>query len=261
MSMKKTLLIVKLALFIFANTAFSQAPTTAYVNSPTVNVRYGPSVSNEAICSLKKGTKVEITGQAEKDEKNRFWYPVDFEDENGNFRSDGWIIGQFLEIQSAEGWDKTTNYTGSMPDCSNINPNYDYSMQNKLVINVQGNTDCIVKLYNRSDVCIRIAYIRSGDTYNMQNIPEGIYYLKIAYGNDYRKKVYYGNCYVKFMKNAQYKIGEQELDFRKKYSTKYEYGNEYRVTSFPSYSLSLSVINSYGNHLDTDVISEDEFNN
>jgi hypothetical protein len=62
------------------------------------------------------------------------------------------------------------------------------------------------------------------------------------------------------MKNAQYKIGEQELDFRKKYSTKYEYGNEYRVTSFPSYSLSLSVINSYGNNLDTDVISEDEFN-
>ena len=239
---------------------FSQSPITAYVISPTVNVRTGPSVTFDTVCTLRKGSKVEIVGKIETDEKQRLWYPVEIADANGYYLYGGWIVGQYLKINSTEGWNPTSSYTGSTPECSNIDPQYEYSMKNKLQIDVNGGTDCIVKLYNSYDVCIRIAYIRSGESYAMEFIPEGVCHLKIAYGNDYRKKIYSGNCYVKFMNNAQYQTGEEELDFRRSYSKKYEYGKEYNVTSFPSFRLSLSVAQSTGNHFDTDAISESEFN-
>ena len=253
-------LITIVFVMLSANVVFSQSPITAYVISSTVNVRTGPSVTFDTVCTLRKGSKVEIVGKIETDEKQRLWYPVEIVDANGYYLYGGWIVGQYLKINSAEGWNPTSSYTGSTPECSNIDPQYEYSMKNKLQIDVNGQTDCIVKLYNSYDVCIRIAYIRTGESYSMENIPEGNCHLKIAYGNDYRKKIYSGNCYVKFMNNAQYQTGEQELDFRRIYSKKYEYGKEYNVTSFPSFRLSLSVAQSAGNHFDTDAISETDFN-
>jgi fermentation-respiration switch protein FrsA (DUF1100 family) len=49
----------------------------------------------------------------------------------------------------------------------------------------------------------------------MKNIPEGYYYLKIAYGKDYRKGIVNNQCQIQFTKDAVYEKGTETLDFNK----------------------------------------------
>ena len=105
------------------------------------------------------------------------------------------------------------------------------------------------------DYCIRIAYVRSNEFYKMENIPEGHYYLKIAYGSDYRQKIENGQCKVRFVRNAEYEKGEENLSF-------------YKIPviggfDIPSFELTLDMIIVEGqriNEFDSDTISEEEFN-
>jgi hypothetical protein len=246
--------------FSMSHKVFSQAPITAYVKSSIINVRFGPGVEFDTLCTLPLGTKIEIFGASEMDSKGSRWYPIEFKNRNGDYMLQGFVIGKYIEIKYFEGWSPTASYTGGVPDCLNILPKFDYSINSKLQINMTGNTDCVVKLYNQMNVCVRIAYLKSGEEFAMQYIPEGLYHVKIAYGNDLRKKNYGGNCYVKFMQNAQYKSGDEILNYNVVHSKKYEYGKTYDVTSIPSYILSLSVQTVTGNEFSTDQISEVEFN-
>jgi curved DNA-binding protein CbpA len=162
-------------------------------------------------------------------------------------------------------WDKINLMTGSRPDCFNFEPQYDYSLDNSLSIRVGSNTDVVIKLIEQeSNLCIRYVYIRSNSNFDIKNIPQGKYYLKIAYGFDWRQKVENGVCKGKFVKNAIYKRGEEILDFNKIYKGITNDG-EYEYTNYeiPSFSLSLDVISSAfdSNNFETNNISEEEFNN
>ena len=104
------------------------------------------------------------------------------------------------------------------------------------------------------DICVRIVFIRSSETYFLKNIPEGEYYLKIAYGSDWRQKIVDQQCYGKFMKNAQYEIGEEKLDYNVIHKSD-------RV-QIPSYELTLNVIVTSGTKqtFKSNDITEAEFN-
>jgi len=152
-------------------------------------------------------------------------------------------------------WDKVNLHTGKSPACLNFKSTYDYTINNKLEVSVGSNTDVVLKLCSLlSGKCIRYIYIRSDDTYIIRNIPQGKYYTKIAYGQDWRQKIINGKCIGKFVKNALYKKGDQILDYYIK-----DEGSTYSV---PSYSLSLSVVlTDFDPKIyHTDVISEEEFN-
>lgn len=112
----------------------------------------------------------------------------------------------------------------------------------------------VVKLMNRkTDQCIRYVFVRSLDTYRVKNIPEGIYYLKIAYGRNWRQKQIDGKLVGKFLSNALYKIGSEDLDYNILYHT-----NSYQI---PSYQVSLDVINVFTpDRFETEAITEEEFN-
>lgn len=162
-------------------------------------------------------------------------------------------------------WNKIDLKTGSRPDCFNFEPKYDYDLDNRLSVKVGSNTDVVIKIIDlESNLCIRYVYIRSNSTFDIRNIPQGKYYLKIAYGSDWRQKVENGECKGKFVKNALYKRGEEILDFNKKFKGVTNDG-EYEYTNYeiPSFSLSLDVISSAfdSNNFDTNVITEEEFNN
>jgi hypothetical protein len=163
------------------------------------------------------------------------------------------------------GWNKLNPQTGARPDCYNFTPKYDYSLDNKLQIIVGSNTDVVIKLINQeTGKCIRYVYIRNNSTFNIRNVPVGKYYLKIAYGSDWRQKVENGKCVGKFVQNSIYKKGDEILDFNKIYKgVTVEGDNKYTNYQIPSYSLSLDVIKSAfdANNYETNVISEDEFNN
>jgi len=132
-----------------------------------------------------------------------------------------------------------------------------------LLIHVGNNTDVVVKLMNYSENCIRIAYIKSGDSYSMQNIPEGYYYLKIAYGKDFRKYTQDGQCIVKFMVNPTYERGTEKLDYYKvKGPNTVEGDYEYENWRLPSFELSLNIKYTKGNFntFHSNKITETEFN-
>ncbi len=157
-------------------------------------------------------------------------------------------------------WEKKTYKSGATPKSFNFKGKFDYKLDNYLKIEVGDNTDVVVKLYKmgkteKEDRCIRVTYINSTSTQFIRNIPEGEYYLKIAYGKDWRENVKDGKRYGTFTKNALYEKGQDILDFR---AVKTDRG-----INVPSYNLSLDLLSNggqgYGNE-DQDNISPEQFN-
>lgn len=143
--------------------------------------------------------------------------------------------------------------TGDKPECITCKVKYDTKLDNFLRIDATGSTDVVVKIMSTgTDECIRSVFISGGSVYSITNIPEGIYYLKIAYGYEWSKKVVGSFCFAKFMRDANYQVGNDLLDY---YLKKSDYG--YQV---PSYELELKVLsNNRNNEFDAENISEEEF--
>ena len=103
------------------------------------------------------------------------------------------------------------------------------------------------------DECIRIAFISSKTSFSLTNIPEGKYYLKIAYGKELKQDKNDEDCVIKFSKQAIYEKGTDILDFYKQPT--------YNGYSLPCFELSLDVISSSPqNGFNSKTINEDEFN-
>lgn len=155
----------------------------------------------------------------------------------------------------SEGWEEKGMENGLMPSCYNFKPKTDKSIDNSLEINVGGGTDVVVKLMNvKSEKCIRYVFINSGSSYQIRNIPQGVYYLKIAYGKEWLSKVENNQCVGKFIRNPMYEKGEDTMDFTIQ--------KTYDGYSIPSFRLSLDVVSSnLQNSFSSHNISENDFNN
>jgi len=155
----------------------------------------------------------------------------------------------------SEGWEERGLENGLMPSCYNLKPESDESIDNSLEINVGGGTDVVVKLMNvKSEKCIRYVFINSGSTYQIRNIPQGLYYLKIAYGKEWLSKIENNQCIGKFLRNPMYEKGEDIMDFSIQRSS--------NGFSIPSFKLSLDVVSSnLSNSFSSQNISENDFNN
>lgn len=154
-----------------------------------------------------------------------------------------------------EGWEEKGMKNGLMPSCYNFKPKNDKSIDNYLEINVGGGTDVVVKLMNvKSEKCIRYVFINSGTSYKIRNIPQGVYYLKIAYGKEWLSKIENNKCVGKFIRNPMYEKGEDILNFT--------ILKTYDGQSIPSFRLSLDVVSSnLSNSFSSHNISETDFNN
>ena len=159
-----------------------------------------------------------------------------------------------LELLKLRGYDKTYLNIGEMPDCYNFKPIYS-NIDNYLKVDVGNNTDVAIKVINaKTDVCIRFVYINSNSSFKIKNIPEGIFYLKIAYGKDWYMKNENGKCVGKFTSGALYEKGQDLMDFNVQKTSTGE--------SIPYFKLKLDVVTTdFKNAFDTKNISEDEFNN
>jgi len=155
-------------------------------------------------------------------------------------------------------WEKKTYKSGATPKSFNFKGKFDYKLDNYLKIKVGKNTEVVCKLYKMGktaaqDELVRITYINTNTTQFIRNIPEGEYYLKIAYGNDWRETEKNGKKYGTFTKNALYERGNQILDFNTVKTSK--------GINVPSYNLALDLLPSgqLGNGND-DSISAEKFN-
>ena len=145
---------------------------------------------------------------------------------------------------------------GNITGCNNIHSEYNRELNNKLIISCGGNADIAVKLINHiTDKSIRYVYIQKNTTYTIWNIPEGKYYLKIAYGSDWGVKVGESNCEGRFTSRAVFEKGKDILN----YDLINHGDGSYEV---PSYSLKLNVIyrtNDDSKTFNTNNISENDF--
>lgn len=153
-----------------------------------------------------------------------------------------------------EGWKETEINNGLLPSCYNFTPKKG-TVDNYLEVHVGGGTDVAIKVMNlANERCIRYVFINRGSTYRIKNIPEGRYYLKIAYGKDWFSKAVDGKCIGRFLQFPFYEKGEDIMDFNLQ-----QLADGYNV---PSFQLKLDVIASTTmNTFDTQNISEMEFNN
>ena len=166
------------------------------------------------------------------------------------------FISSEAYCQSEGDWVYKNYNTGQYPECIKCIPKYDFTLDNFLRVSISDNTDVIIKLHNyNNDECIRCVYIKAGSKYDIKNIPQGIYKIKIAYGKNWAVKMEKNYlCEGKFLENAYYKEGENLLDFNIVY-------NDYEM-QVPSYEINLELKKrNKNNRFDTEKISEEEFYN
>ena len=233
--MKNNLLQLLITLMILLSSKMLLAQTTYVINDTNVSVRDKPTLKGKILGTIPIGETVIVT-----DKNNLEWYYISY------FGNEGYILSKYLlKLEDAEkykDWEKQHASTGDNPACDNISPQYNYDIDNELLIKVGNKSDAVVKLMNSADNCIRIAFIQAGDRFSMKHIPEGIYYLKIAYGKDFRKYTSNGKCIVKFMVDAVYKKSSQNLNYYKsKQPTTIEGDYEVSHWNIPSFDLELNV--------------------
>ncbi|WP_313580605.1 hypothetical protein [Chishuiella sp.] len=158
------------------------------------------------------------------------------------------------EILEEQGWKSTEINNGQMSSCYNFKQKKG-KVDNSLKITVGNGTDVVIKLMDvNTNKCIRYVFINRNTTYSIRNIPEGQYYLKIAYGKNWYSKTENGKCIGKFIENAIYEKGKDKIDFNIIHS--------YDGYQIPSYELELDVISSdIVNSFNSTTISEESFNN
>ena len=239
-------ILLSLFLILTFSQAWAQELIQYEVISNTLNLRSESSSDGEIILELKKGDLVSLL---EKDKSG--WWFIEFE---GSY---GYVYSKSLKKDPYTGWQRKKIESGESPDCENYDKQYDYNLDNYLKINVGSHTNVVVKLMQKrydGDICIRMAFVRRKESAILKNIPEGNYYLKIAYGNDWRQKIIDNQCIGKFMRNAHYEIGKERLD--------YHTIDRFDRIQIPSFELQLDMISvrSKGKNFDVNQISEAEFN-
>jgi hypothetical protein len=162
-------------------------------------------------------------------------------------------LQQQKEDLIADGWEEKELKNGELSPCYKFVPKKS-KIDNYLEVKVGGGTDVAIKVMNaRTQKCIGYVFINSGSTYKISNIPEGTYYLKIAYGKDWFSRVQNKQCVGKFISNPLYEKGDDMMNFDLKYTS-----DGYRIRSF---QLQLDVIaTSSVNTFSSQNISEREFN-
>ena len=256
MKVKFHFLITTIFVVLFVSNNYAQE--SYVVIGKTINVRKEASVKSEILGTIPQGEIVTVTNTDNPD-----WWLITY------YGNEGYVSSKLLitleNSTKYSSYKKVEANTGDNFNCDNIQPQYDTSIDNKLIISVGYNSDAVVKLMTYSGVCIRILYIKGGDKYTMRNIPLGDYYLKIAYGKDFRKSTENNKCIVKFLRDPVYKKGDQNLKFEKTSKENKVVGDkEYAIYDISYFELTLN--NEFekgistGKTFNSKKISENDFN-
>lgn len=168
-----------------------------------------------------------------------------------NNTSDNNALTPQQEVLAADGWCIPKNApTGELSKEYGIKGKYG-QQDNYFDIQIGKGCDVAVKIVDAvTDKCIRYVFVPENSTENIQMIPQGKYYLKLAYGKDWME---YDNgdeaLSGKFTRNVSYDRSIDIFDFGKKNSS-----------SVVSYVLQINVENSkLQNNFGTVAISEADF--
>lgn len=175
---------------------------------------------------------------------------------NSNFNSNHAITNTVMDssaenIRTLEdaGWVAKTPETGELSNAFGTTNKYG-TQNNYFDIIVGTGFDVAIKIVDcESGNCIRYVFVPEQSKFSVQDIPQGTYYLKLAYGKNWMELNNGINTIGKFYKNPFYERSKEVYDFGRKNS------NE-----FINYQLSINVVgDSTNNNFSTVKITEEEF--
>ena len=158
-------------------------------------------------------------------------------DSQNKLISDGWYIPK-------------TEPAGELPKEYGVKSKFG-RQDNYFDIEIGKGCDVAIKIMDvATDKCIRYVFVPENSSANIQMIPQGKYYLKLAYGKDWMEfDNGDGTLSAKFTSNVTYDKSTDIFDFGKKNSS-----------SIVNYLLQINVIDSeQQNSFGTIEISEEEF--
>lgn len=147
-----------------------------------------------------------------------------------------------------EGWTKATP-DENLAEAYGIKPIYG-TQDNYFDIAIGNGCNVVVKIVDRyTDRCIRCVYVEENSTTTVQEIPQGVYYLKLAYGYDWMVLNTVDGKIGKFTRNVHYEKSQDVFDFGEKNSR-----------DEINYRLEINVVNSkLDNNFLATPIDEEEF--
>lgn len=167
--------------------------------------------------------------------------------------ADGDTLSSQQQALVEEGWFvPKTKPSGELSNEYGVKNKYG-QQDNYFDIQIGKGCDVAVKIIDAAtDKCIRYILVPENTTETIQMIPQGKYYLKLAYGNNWME---YdngdGTLSGKFTSNVSYGKSIDVFDFGKKNSS-----------DIISYTLHINILNSeLKNNFNTTAISEEDFMN
>jgi len=170
--------------------------------------------------------------------------------ENGK-QGDNNGVTPMQENLKLQGWEFYNPDGGQFEESMGVKPIYGLQ-DNYFDIAVGQGFSVAIKIVSLEEhKCIRYVFVPEGQTVTVNEIPQGKYYLKLAYGNDWMIKNEGNHTLGRFSKNAFYAKSTNIFDFGMKNSTR-----------IVNYKLEINVVNgSAKNNFQTVVINETEFEN
>lgn len=149
-----------------------------------------------------------------------------------------------------EGWVFDSPQGGDLGDEYGVKPIYGVH-DNYFDITIGEGCSVAIKIMDvTSGKCIRYVYVPENETVTVTEIPQGQYFLKLAYGKDWMENDTDSITQGKFTKKAFFEKSTESYNFGKK-----------NTGDFVNYSLKINVVDeTTENNFTTVSISEDEFN-
>jgi hypothetical protein len=148
-----------------------------------------------------------------------------------------------------EGWTPVSHENGELGKEFGIDNKYGLQ-DNYFDITIGKGFNVAIKIMDfETNKCIRYIYVSEASTAAVNDIPQGKYYLKLAYGNNWMELQTDSITIGKFTNDILYERSKDVYDFGKKNST-----------SIVNYQLKINVTdNGTMNNFETVAISEKEF--
>lgn len=112
---------------------------------------------------------------------------------------------QLAVLMETTSWQSTNYKTGDAIGAFQYHPQIEKNGSRLTIKNDHKTKDAIVKIIeNDSDAIYRDVFIKNGEDTDIKNLPVGRYYLKIAWGNQWKETCIEKICFGKFMKNEAF---------------------------------------------------------
>ncbi len=169
-----------------------------------------------------------------------------YDNESSKSDNEPTVIEQQME---KEGWTSVSHENGELGKEFGIDNKYGLQ-DNYFDITIGKGFNVAIKIMDsESGKCIRYIYVSEVSTATINDIPQGKYYLKLAYGNNWMELQTDSITIGKFTKDNLYERSKDVYDFGKKNST-----------SIVNYQLKINVTeNGTMNNFETIPITEKDF--